>query len=174
MNISWKMVVFDFDDTLYMKTSYDFVPHVCEMLTLCSGIPLILLTYNTKALSIMRSIGLENYFDYIIMIASKQQRKSTVISDHPCFRNVMNKSEILFFDNDPFNVYDMETVGVTSFLVNPITGLTKDLLGKIIRLDFASIYVNGMTLIHRTYNYVDRTTISQNLQVIHKFYRPPY
>jgi FMN phosphatase YigB (HAD superfamily) len=171
MNASWKVIFFDFDDTLYMKTTYEFVPNLYDMLTTirCNGIQLVLLTYNTKALAIMKAIGLERYFDFIIMIASKQERKSKVTKEHAAYLAVTNKSEILFFDNDPFNVYDMETLGITSILVNPITGLSKEFLSKILRKDFVSLKSGILSIMPRSYNYVERTTYSQNLQVLDRF-----
>lgn len=176
MNPSWKVVIFDFDDTLYLKTSYEFVSNVCDMLIKLHsvGLKVGLLTYNVKALSILKTVGLDRQFDFVIMIASKSERKSRVIQEHPIYRTMMQKRDVLFFDNDPFNVYDMESIGITSFLVNPITGISKDFIEKIVCQDFCSLKSQILCVLPRTYNYVERTTLSQNLQVLDRLRRHAY
>ena len=163
--MKWKVVIFDFDDTLFLKTTYEFIPNLKEMLlTLRSRqLTVMLLTYNKKAQSILKTSGFEKYFDLIIMMNSKEESKSSLIQKTSLFSHVMDKSDILFFDNDPFNVYDMQTLGITSFLINPITGLFKDLIDMLLLQDFKGLKTKITKVLPKTYNYIDRTTYSQHL-----------
>lgn len=168
MNMNWKAVIFDFDDTLYLKTTYEFIPNLREMLATLQlqRLTVGLLTYNTRALSILKSAGLDKYFDFIIMMTSKHEYKSKVTRDIPLYKETVDKREILFFDNDPFNVYDMETLGITSFLINPITGISKDMMDKLLVHDYKALKSKIVSILPRTYNYVQRTTYSQHLQIL--------
>lgn len=171
----WKVVIFDFDDTLYLKTTYEFIPNLREMLATLQlqRLTIGLLTYNTRALAILKSGGYDKYFDFVIMMTSKQECKSTVIRETPIFQDVLDKREILFFDNDPFNIYDMQTLGITCFLINPITGISKEMIDKLLVHDYRSLQSKVFAILPRTYNYVDRTTYSQHLQELDKLKRIP-
>lgn len=163
--MKWKVVIFDFDDTLFLKTTYEFIPNLKEMLVALRArqLTIMLLTYNKKAQSILKTSGHEKYFDMIVMMNSKEEFKSSLVQKTSLFSHVIDKSDILFFDNDPFNVYDMQTIGITSFLINPITGLFKDLMDTLLLQDFKGLKRKILKVLPKTYNYIDRTTYSQHL-----------
>jgi FMN phosphatase YigB (HAD superfamily) len=166
--MEWKIVLFDFDDTLFLKTIYDMVPGIVDILKtlIQQNIVIGLITYNHRANVILEQYELDKYFTFITHVRSKTEWKSTVFKSNPYFINIQNKREILFFDNDPFNIYDMSKLGLTCFLVNPINGICKDTLINLLQHNYKCIQTRLIDLLHRVYNYVERTTYTQNLSQI--------
>ena len=163
--MNWKIILFDFDDTLYLKTIYDFVPGIQTFLQYLRQKNLIIgiLTYNPKSTLILESYGLDKYFNFIKII-NKSDKKSTIFKNDLHYLQILNKKEILFFDNDPFNIYDMSRLGICCFLVNPINGISKDTINDILQYNFKKLYKNILDKLSHSYNYVERTTLTQNLE----------
>lgn len=161
----WKLVIFDFDDTLYLKSTYEFVPYVHDILYRfrMNGIPMGILTYNSKALSILKSAGLDVSFEFIIAIPSKTETKSEVLQHVGKYLEIPSKHDILFFDNDPFNIYDIQRLGVSCFLVHPVNGISRDIIDCVLHEEYDKYRVLILQKILRSYNYIERTTLSQNL-----------
>lgn len=169
-------MIFDFDETLYLKNMREFVPHIVKRLGEFKSrkFVMIVLTYNARALEILKNARLERYFNTIVMIENKALRKSAIVQSHPDIVSVLQPYDrrcMLFFDNDPFNVYDMSTIGIASFLVNPVVGLSWDLVDSL--LDHRERHHGYETLrsrllahVIRNYNYIDRATLTQNLTTL--------
>jgi len=167
--MTWRWIIFDFDDTIYLKTNYEFIPKLSEIILRLrlARIPIGILTYNNKAMDILKNAGLLSSFEFVITIASKREWKSQVFQRTEVFKKMnFSKKNVLFFDNDPFNVYDMKKLGFTSFLVNPVIGLSQEFLEMLLGNDFERIKNNILKLMPKTYNYVERTTYTQNLSEI--------
>jgi FMN phosphatase YigB (HAD superfamily) len=162
----WKLFIFDFDDTLYLKSTYEFIPHIHDILfhVRMHGIPMGILTYSHRALSILQSHGLDTYFEFIVTVATTQDNKSETIQKVPLWNTIPDKRTILFFDNDSYNIYDMKKTGITCFLVNPVNGILKDTIHKLCAHDYQALYQTIRNTVPRTYNYVERTTLVQNLE----------
>lgn len=168
----WKLIVFDFDDTLYLKSTYEFIPHIHDILfhVRMHGIPMGVLTYSHRALSILQTHGLDTYFEFIVTVATPQDNKSETIQKVPLWNTIPDKRTILFFDNDAYNIYDMKKTGVTCFLVNPVNGILKNTIHKLCSHDYETLYQHIRDTLPRTYNYVERTTLVQNLEQLDKLY----
>ena len=166
--MEWKVVLFDFDDTLFLKTIYDVVPGISEILKTLIQKNLIIgmITYNHRATSILETYDLDKYFTFITNVRSKTEWKSTVFKTNPYFTNIKDKREILFFDNDPFNIYDMSKLGLTCFLVNPVNGLSKDLIMNLLKHNYKGMQKQLIESLGNVYNYVERTTYTQNLSQV--------
>jgi FMN phosphatase YigB (HAD superfamily) len=166
--MEWKIVLFDFDDTLFLKTIYDIVPGLVEMLKtlIQKNIVIGMITYNHRATSILETYNLEKYFTFITHVRSKTEWKSTIFKTNPYFLNIKDKREILFFDNDPFNIYDMSKLGLTCFLVNPIHGISKDILMNLLQHNYKHLQTQLIESMYHLYNYVERTTYTQNLSQV--------
>lgn len=169
----WKVVIFDFDDTLFLKSSGEFIPQIGRRMRILRsmGLVLMVLTYNAKTLAILKSTKLDQLFDGIFMMENKAHRKSVMMTTHPVLTSIVDRQSILFFDNDPFNVYDMESIGITSFLVNPVMGLQWNILEGILTHQFKELKSRILQRITRNYNYIERTTGAQNLQVLDRLER---
>lgn len=169
----WKLLLFDFDDTLYLKSTYEFVPHLRD--TLCRfrmlHIPIGILTYNAKAISILKNAGLHVSFDFVVAITSKSELKSDVIQRMMIYQDIPCKHEILFFDNDPFNIYDVQRLGITCFLVHPVNGISRDIIDCVLQHDYERYHATLLQKILRSFNYIERTTLSQNLQQLDRLLR---
>jgi FMN phosphatase YigB (HAD superfamily) len=166
--MEWKVVLFDFDDTLFLKTTYDMVPGIVEILKtlIQQNIVIGIITYNHRANSILEQYELDKYFTFITHVRSKTECKSTVFKTNPYFINMKNKRDILFFDNDPFNIYDMSRLGLTCFLVNPINGICKNTMINLLQHNYKLMQKQLIEHLNRVYNYVERTTYTQNLSQV--------
>lgn len=164
--MKWKLILFDFDDTLYLKSTYEFVPHLRDTLYRFRmlHVPIGILTYNGKALSILKNAGLHTSFDFVIAITSKSELKSDVLKRMMVYQDIPSKHEILFFDNDPFNIYDVQRLGITCFLVHPVNGISRDIIDCVLKHDYERYKTTLLQKMSRSYNYIERTTLSQNLQ----------
>lgn len=164
----WKLIIFDFDDTLYLKSTYEFVPYIHDMLCRFRSqrIGLGILTYNAKALSILRSANLEHMFEWVVAISTKTERKSDVLQRMSVYadKNTQTQQDILFFDNDPFNIYDVQRLGITCFLVHPVNGISRDIIDCVLNRDYERYRHTLLQKVLRSYNYIERTTLSQNLE----------
>ena len=168
--MSWKLILFDFDDTIYLKTTYEFVPNIHDILYNIKAmqIPIGIITYNSKAIHILKSFGLDTCFNFIISIASKYERKSDVLKKSNIWHEITSKKDILFFDNDPYNIYTMKQIGISCFLVNPVNGISRDIIDAILQKDYERISKHMSSTIPHVYNYIERTTMSQNLEQLDK------
>lgn len=166
--MEWKVVLFDFDDTLFLKTIYDVVPGITEIMNTLKQKNIIIgmITYNHRASSILEMYELEKYFTFITVVRSKTEYKSSIFKTNPYFTSMVDKREILFFDNDPFNIYDMSKLGLTCFLVNPIQGLSKDTIMTLLQYNYKLLQKQLSDHLLHVYNYVERTTYTQNLSQI--------
>lgn len=168
--MDWKLIVFDFDDTIYLKTQYDMIPYIYDVLFMIKkkNIPIVILTYNNRVFAILKHYELEKQFDFVIVIDSKFKNKSDIFKTHICFKGVKKKEEILFFDNDPYNIYDLSRLGISCFLINPVNGLKKEMIEDLLHCNFNKMRKNLLETLPNIYNYVDRTTNTQNLEQIDK------
>jgi predicted phosphatase len=161
-----KLIIFDFDDTLFLKTTYDFIPNLKDLIRIKNEYHLIygIVTYNKKAYQLLQTINMTNCFDFILHIDSKQKLKSTYIQDIISKKKyTFEYSDILFFDNDPFNVFDVNSLMIHSFLVNPINGLCFFLFESLLNKQYMSLYNEYIHSISHTTNYIERTRLVQNL-----------
>lgn len=168
--MSWKLILFDFDDTIYLKTTYEFIPCIHDILynIRVQKIPTGIITYNCKAIHILKSFGLDTCFDFIISISSKYEKKSDVLIKSKMWEQIPCKQDILFFDNDPYNIYTMKQIGLTCFLVNPVNGISRDTIDAILQQDYERLISRIKSTLPHTYNYIERTTMSQNLEQLEK------
>jgi hypothetical protein len=111
-----------------------------------------------------------HHFEFILYIDSKKKLKSTYLQN--IF--VENKytfeySEIMFFDNDPFNIFDVHSsLNIPSFLVNPIHGLCLILFESLLNKKFLSLYNEYLLNVSYTTNYIERSRLVQNLEQFKK------
>lgn len=164
----WKLILFDFDDTLYIKRFYEFIPGIEDLLFKIKkkNISIGIITYNRNAKQIIETNNLEHFFDFVISVPNKTHKKSLYIEEFMNNNPIYNPYEILFFDNDPFNIYDVGSLNIPSFLVNPVNGLSENIFMKIIEYDFHSLLHYILSKINVVYNYVERTVLVQNLSQI--------
>jgi hypothetical protein len=105
----WKLILFDFDDTLYIKRIYDFIPGIEDLLFKIKKkqITLGIITYNKNAKQILEINQLDHYFDFIISIDNKSQYKSFYLENFLNQNPIYNKNEIInflvVFESDPNN-----------------------------------------------------------------------
>ena len=72
-----KLIVFDFDDTLFLKTTYDFIPNMKNLVRIKNKYNLIygIITYNQKAFELLETISMTHHFEFILYIYSKKKLK---------------------------------------------------------------------------------------------------
>lgn len=127
--MSIKVILFDFDDTLFLKKKREFIPRIINILQELKfrKIICIIVTCNHKAVEIIKQHGIDHFFTDIIHVNSRTEYKSEKIK-----RRILSNyqpSNMIFFDNDPLHVYDVSFhCDIRSFLVNPEYGLSEDLI----------------------------------------------
>jgi len=161
----YRLIVFDFDDTIFLKTIEDFIPNFEKMLKCLKykyHIDIGIITYNPK---IYRHIFYYREYFKFIHIESVNIEKSKYLHEIMQTEDYDNK-QILFFDNDPYNVYTISKLNIISFLVNPIQGIDQQLINIIIKHDKKEIYdlINQYKIyLSKILNYVERNCIVQNI-----------
>jgi ribonucleotide monophosphatase NagD (HAD superfamily) len=137
--------LFDFDDTLFLKKSRVFIPHIMKLLkeTQKHSVPVMIVTCNKKAKDILVEHKIEGFFTDILHVDIKFEFKSDKIR-----RGILPRyppEKIFFFDNDPFHVYDVsQSCNIRSFLVNPDIGIRQEIVFLLMsyRFDDLRIFLN--------------------------------
>lgn len=159
----YRLIVFDFDDTIFLKRIDDFIPHFEKLLKFLKNkyhLDIGIISYNPKIYQ-----HIFYYKDYFKFIHVESVDKSIFL------HNIMKSEgyshrEILFFDNDPYNVYTISKLNVISFLVNPIQGLDQQLLNIILKNNKHEIstLINQYKLyLCNILNYIERSRLVQNI-----------
>lgn len=169
-----KLVLFDFDDTLFLKRKRVFIPKLLQMLQQLRSqhIHIVILTCNHKAKDIITSHHLDNFFQNIIYVDARAEYKSEKIIQilFPEYA----PSSILFFDNDPLHIYDVsKNCDIRSFLVNGYEGLKEDLVLLLVDHQYSNLRVCLQRELHNSSttegNYLtDRIVALQNLMELDK------
>ena len=60
----------------------------------------------------------------------------------------------------------MSKLGLTCFLVNPVNGLSKDLIMNLLKHNYKGMQKQLIESLGNVYNYVERTTYTQNLSQV--------
>jgi FMN phosphatase YigB (HAD superfamily) len=168
----WAFVFFDFDDTLYLKDAYELSPNVMNVLEMIhsAGLPLGILTYNKRVHSLLEKLGLTHMFDSVLIVDRRTTPKSTVLQTSPPFRAITDKKTILFFDNDPLNVYDVSRTGVTSFLVNPVHGISLRFIEHLLTMKLQQMYNEYEREARGLCTYVERSVYVQNMSELYRLF----
>lgn len=107
--------VFDFDGVLY--NGFNIYPNVKCMLTQLKrkNVKMFIASYNPFASYILSKNGLDIFFEAFYCYFDNKNKVShlnQIMSDHN-----IDKSQIVFFDDTPINVYSVSAIGITSSLV---------------------------------------------------------
>jgi FMN phosphatase YigB (HAD superfamily) len=150
---------------LYLKDVCELSPNITNILQLVHSfsIPVAIITYNKRVHTLLEKLGLEHLFDCVLVVDGRETTKSSVLTSCPLFMDIHDKKTILFFDNDPLNIYDVSSLGVTSFLVNPAHGITYRFVERIIHMTFNSMYEEFEREARRLCTYVERSVYVQNM-----------
>jgi HAD superfamily phosphatase (TIGR01681 family) len=137
---NYKIFVFDLDNTLYLhkanfnyKEEYDEkVRTFLKELKMKNKI-LCILTHNRKPMMYLESMKIESFFDkiifetrnicglsanYISNYTPKDEMISIIIEEFKC-----NLNEIIFFDDNSYNIKQIESIGIESIKVSPKDGI---------------------------------------------------
>lgn len=129
MSTSIRTILFDFDDTLFLKKKRVFIPRIVPLLQELHArrVQCIVVTCNHKAVEIIKQHGFDHLFHDIIYVNARSEYKSDVINHRVLVHH--NPETLLFFDNDPFHVYDVSSrCNIRSFLVDPDNGISESVL----------------------------------------------
>lgn len=129
MSTSIRTILFDFDDTLFLKKKRIFIPRIGTILQELQTrhIQCIVVTCNHKAVEIMKQHQFDHLFHDIIHVNARSEYKSDVINHRVLAHH--DPKTMLFFDNDPFHIYDVSSrCDIRSFLVDPDHGISERVL----------------------------------------------
>lgn len=166
-----KLILFDFDDTLYLKRRRCFIRDFETILKYLQNhnIACIIVTCNYKAYDIIQSQKPEflMYIKDVIYVNANYEYKSHKIMP---LLNSWKPSEILFFDNDPFHVYDVsKNCNVRSFIVHPDYGVELRFINLLLNgTDIRLIHGDILSMISRNGTFLDRYYKTQNLSELEK------
>lgn len=169
--MSIKLVLFDFDDTLYLKKTRCFINDFDYILTYIKdrNLDCIIVTCNYKIFQIMQREKPKSlqYIRDIIYVNAKSERKSDKVQ--PLLK-YWKAEEIVFFDNDPYHVYDVSTnCNVRSFLVNPDYGIEFTILQYLLNSDIQTVKnIITCKIFSKTISFIDKYCKSQNLTELEK------
>ncbi len=136
------ILVFDLDDTLVHSEHEWEEGHpgcVCkatlEVLDYCKqkNHILAMASFNHKAMTIAKRIGIYDYFDIILgeccctklpMIDEILEKLNAKLGKNYWTDPVITKSDVIFFDDFKPNIFEMRAYGITSVHINEKTGVT--------------------------------------------------
>lgn len=165
---SIKLVLFDFDDTLFLKKKRIFISSLLRILqhlrTQC--VHIIVISCNHKASEIISQHNLSNFFDEIIHVNYNLENKSKKIKE--LILPYYDHEAILFFDNDPFHIYDVVTnCHIRSFLVNADYGLREEVIGMLVDRQYKQL--RSLYLQNKNHpSFVEKVVSIQNLTELEK------
>ena len=131
--MSYKLVIFDLDDTLIHEGFSDNIlcddtEYVLKRLKELK-IPIVLATHNHEAHRILAQIHIRNsksnmFFDTIFAYHDYTNKKSHLTKIIEQYSSI-SPSEMLFFDDLGKNIITATKLGITGHLVNYTTGITR-------------------------------------------------
>lgn len=134
---NYKVFVFDLDDTLYLhkvninyKEKYDEKVRAFLKELKAKNKILCILTHNRRPMMYLKSMKIDKFFDKIVFetkdifdkcitnYTPKNEMISIIIKEFKC-----NLNEIIFFDDNDYNIKQIESMGIESVKVSPKHGI---------------------------------------------------
>ena len=135
----YKVFVFDLDNTLYLHNvdyyyNKEYVRKVKIFLDILktNNKILCIATHNKEPYSILGKMNMINYFDEIIYEKRNVSPWTHYISEYTnkkeMLYEIINKinvsvNEVVFFDDVDYNINEVQSIGVKSIKVSPVTGI---------------------------------------------------
>jgi FMN phosphatase YigB (HAD superfamily) len=118
----FKIAVFDLDMTLWdQRQLFKDIKEILHALQQ-SNISMYVASFHTEALMCCKALGIDHYFDDVVYgrTQTKSEMIHMILKRHP----YASKQEIVFFDDNIENIYDVKRkLGIRTILVNE-KGLT--------------------------------------------------
>ena len=130
------LIVFDLDDTLILwSQKLEIQEQIFPLLKdlYFNGHTLAIISHNPYAANICSANNISQYFTKIIGTSeaiSKAKTLEKLIID----LSWQDKSKIIFYDDDKYNIRQILDFGVLAILVNPIRGILDDNLLNILSI----------------------------------------
>lgn len=170
----------DFDDTIYLKKQRQYIPQLERLLRFIKAqhIRCVIVTCNHKVNDLIAYQPhplLHEILDGIIYVKPRLEKKSDHIGEFLRSLPGVDPSTCLFFDNDPFHIYDVSRhCNVRSFNVHPNKGVDIDFLEAVVNAtkdaDVCKIRWALEESIKETstHYFLERYRLSQNLGEVDK------
>lgn len=137
--MNYKVYVFDLDDTLYLHKvdltySYIYNFNLKKFLEKLKNkkITMCIATHNKYPYMLLDRLNIKHYFSHIISESKDTNITCNLIENYTSKIDMMNdiitktnckKSEIIFFDDNTYNINQIESMGIKSILVSHTLGI---------------------------------------------------
>lgn len=132
--MSFKLVIFDLDQTLRGETLFDDAEYVIKELAK-NDMRMAVASFNKYADWLCGRYGIDKHFDIICGYYDERGKITHInqIKEHYKSRNInINDTDIIFFDDDEHNINNVRNNSdITCVKVDPSIGLQRDLLQKL-------------------------------------------